>query len=52
MLAVATLGFVCYRFRLTSASGFMAVALALIAVVVLVRRAWLRRQGCEKQETS
>lgn len=37
-LGFVTLGFVCYRFRLTSAHGFLAIGVAIAFVLLLIRR--------------
>jgi len=40
----AVLGYICYRFRLTSAKGYEVLALALVAMAFIGRRVWWKRQ--------
>jgi hypothetical protein len=42
-LGMASLGFICYHFRLTSARGFLAIGIAISLVVLVIRRALWNR---------
>ena len=42
-LALVSLGYVCYRFRLTSAAGFGAIGFSIAFVILLVKRALWKR---------
>ena len=43
VLCLVSLGYVCYRFRLTSAAGFGAIGLGIAFVILVVKRTLWKR---------
>lgn len=49
-LLITAVGFVCYRWRLTSAHGFMVIGATIIVVVLVIKTVWWQTRGIPQNQ--